>query len=162
MWGCQPVFCAKHGNYVLCSSLLSPRRLRENTTEVQWGVCHCCYTPTPVKCHLQTVTVGNTCRGFVIRPSVLSERIWACVFMHAHVCVICVFMCMCICICKCAYSRHAWTQNMCVYVWFCACLCGAEQEKASWNAPSFLFVQLHLLIPVGKMMAVSLHANSNA
>lgn len=70
MRGCQPVFRAKHGNYVLCSSLLFPRMLRGKKTEVQWGVCHYCYTPTPVRCHLQTVTVWFYRReylGFVIR-----------------------------------------------------------------------------------------------
>lgn len=116
MRGCQPVFRAKHGNYVLCSSLLSPGMLRGKKRR---GTVRClslllyshtCQMSSPnCDCMILSKRISR------VRHQVITVwlRAWVCgcVWMHATVLctrfVSCLLVCVCVCIhaCVCACLR---------------------------------------------------------
>lgn len=131
MWGCHPVCRAKHGNYVLCSSLLSPRMLRWKKTKVQWDVCHCRCSPAPVRCHLQSCFIG-----MCIYNSLLSQNcvLFVKVYAGQHLC--CRFYLHCACFIIFVYVDVC----MCVIMHVSCCILSVwyKAKQKSWIMLSFL------------------------
>lgn len=116
MCSCQNVFRAKHGNYVLCSSLLSPGMLRGKKTEVQWGVFaisvilpHLSYVISNCDCVILYYSISRV-RDQVITVKSMSMCVLLCVSVYA-----CLRLSMCIFICTALY--------MCCFLPMCVCMC---------------------------------------